>query len=98
MEEVDAVVCPTLPITAFPIEGNMKVTVRGQQEDGLTLCTYYTRLANLTGAPALSIPIGPAPNGLPVGMMIMGGFGNDFDVLRIGHTYETHFPFPYPNF
>lgn len=98
MTQVDAVVCPTLPITAFSIEGDMQVTVRGKQEDGLTLCTYHTRLSNLTGAPALSVPVGLASNNLPVGMMIMGAAGKDFDVLKIGHIYEKHAPFSYPEF
>ena len=98
MQEVDAIVCPTLPLTAFPIEGDMQVLLRGKPEDGLTMCTYHTRLANLTGGPALSIPVGLAADGMPAGMMIMGAQGKDLDVLKIGHVYETQFPFQRPVF
>jgi len=34
MRDVDVVVCPTLPLTAFPIEGDMQVTLRGKPEAG----------------------------------------------------------------
>lgn len=98
MQEVDVVICPTVPLTAFPIEGDMQVTLRGKQEDGLTMCTYHTRLSNLTGAPALSMPVGFAADGLPASMMIMGALGDDCKVLSIGHVYETHYPFSYPKF
>ena len=98
MQDVDIVICPTVPLTAFPIEGDMQVQIRGQKEDGLTLLTYHTRLANLTGAPALTIPVGLAADGLPAGMMIMGALGHDLDVLKVGHAYEKHAPFSYPLF
>lgn len=98
MSEVDAVVCPTLPLTAFPIDGNMQVKLRGQDEDGLSMLTYHTRMSNLTYSPALSLPVGLAADGLPAGMMIMGAAGDDLTVLKIGHVYEKHFPFTYSHF
>ena len=97
MKTVDVVACPTVPIPAFPIEGDMQVTVRGKLEDGLTLCTRHTRLANLTGGPALSVPVGLA-EGLPAALMLMGAWGDDETVLQVGHVYEKHFPFETPGF
>ena len=98
MHKVDAVVCPTLPLTAFPIEGDMQVTLRGKQEDGFAMLTQHTRLSNLTGSPALSIPVGLADDGMPAGMMIMGAAGDDVTVLKVGHVYEKHYPFSYRQF
>ena len=98
LREVDVVVCPTLPLTAFPIEGDRKVLLKGKWEDGVLMCTHHTRHANLTGAPALSVPVGLGDNGMPAGMMIMGARGDDVTVLRVGYAYEKAAPFAYPEF
>lgn len=98
LREVDVVVCPTLPLTAFPLEGDRKVLLKGKWEDGVLMCTHHTRHANLTGAPALSVPVGLGDNGMPAGMMIMGARGDDATVLRVGYAYEKAAPFAYPEF
>ncbi|MBQ6797966.1 MAG: amidase [Oscillospiraceae bacterium] len=98
LREVDVVVCPTLPLTAFPLEGDRRVLLKGQWEDGVQMCTHHTRHANLTGAPALSVPVGLVGNGMPAGMMIMGARGDDRTVLRVGHAYEKAAPFTCPVF
>ena len=98
MKQVDVVVCPTLPLTAFPLEGDRQICLRGQQEDAVKMCTHHTRFANVTGIPALTIPVGLAENGLPAGMMLMGAAGDDLSVLKVGYAYERHFPFRYPRF
>ena len=63
-------------------------------EPGKPMCTYHTRLADMTGAPALSLPVGLTKNKLPVGLMIMGRRGDDLGVLRIGSVYEKHYTYP----
>lgn len=98
MKQVDVVVCPTLPLTAFPIEGDHRIILQGQEEDAVKMCTHYTRFANVIGIPALTVPVGLAENGLPVGMMLMGAAREDFSVLKVGYAYEKHFPFRYPQF
>lgn len=98
LKQVDMVVCPTLPLTAFPIEGDHQICLRGQQEKAVKMCTHHTRFANVTGIPALTIPVGLAENGLPVGMMLMGTPRDDLGVLKVGYAYERHFPFRYPRF
>lgn len=98
MTEVDAVLCPTLPLTAFPIEGDHRILLRGREEDAIGLLTHHTRYSNVTGSPALTIPVGLADDGLPAGLMLMGGVGHDLDVLRIGYAYERHFPFVFRQF
>lgn len=95
---VDAVVCPTLPTAAFPIEGDHSVTLRGVNEDGIAMLTRHTRFADVTGCPALSIPVGLTGRRLPAGMMIMSGIGDDETALKIGHVFEKHYPFSYPVF
>jgi aspartyl-tRNA(Asn)/glutamyl-tRNA(Gln) amidotransferase subunit A len=63
LRQVDAVLLPTVPVVAPPIEAPVdEATVRAR-------LMRNTRLANLTGFPALSVPL-PTP-GLPIGLQII---------------------------
>jgi len=91
LKELDAVITPTLPITAFKI-GSATVVTRGKEEGARDMCVRHTRLANTTGGPALSVPNGMV-DGLPIGLMIMGKNGDDKRVLEIGYVFEKHNPY-----
>ena len=96
LEDIDAVITPTCPIEPFEIGlgAPWNITTRGKTEPGKIMATYHTRYANMTGAPALSVPTGLTKNGLPVGLMIMGKRGYDVGVLEIGMAYERHYQYP----
>ncbi|MFB1080991.1 amidase [Jeotgalibacillus sp. JSM ZJ347] len=53
-------------------------------EPSLTL-TPYTQLANLTGQPAVSLPLYTAESGLPLGVQVMAPKGNEHWLLNISH-------------
>ncbi|KAM0816077.1 putative Amidase [Seiridium cardinale] len=59
--------------------------------------TKNTVVFNVTGQPAMSIPIGFAPANedpsvlLPVAMQIVGGLWQEKKILRVGHAWETEF-------
>lgn len=62
--------------------------------DGVPMETYldWMRSAyfvSATGCPALSVPAGFTPSGLPVGVQIVGPHRADFAVLQAGHAFET---------
>jgi Asp-tRNA(Asn)/Glu-tRNA(Gln) amidotransferase A subunit family amidase len=48
----------------------------------------HTRLFNLTGLPALTVPCGFASNGLPMGLEIAGAPFAEGKLLRIAHAYQ----------
>jgi amidase len=81
----DVLVMPTLPLqsTAIPAAdaGILEVCARGLEMIANTCVT------DVTGHPACSVPAGMV-NGLPTGMMIIGGQWDDATVLRVAHTYE----------
>ncbi|TFE02919.1 amidase [Jeotgalibacillus salarius] len=54
-------------------------------EPSLTL-TPYTQLANLTGQPAISLPLHIAENGLPIGIQLIAPKGNEHWLLDISHV------------
>jgi aspartyl-tRNA(Asn)/glutamyl-tRNA(Gln) amidotransferase subunit A len=91
MASFDAVITPTVPTAAFKINSTA-VTLRGREEAAQAICHHHTRLANVLGAPALSVPCGMA-DGLPVGLQIIGMNGCDKRVLEIGYAYEKQYPF-----
>ncbi|MFJ9767757.1 amidase [Streptomyces erythrochromogenes] len=95
---VDVIAAPTVPMTAVAA-GQTSVT----WDDGTveSVSDAYVRLsapANVTGVPALTVPVGLDPRGLPIGMQLMGRPFDEATVLRAGHAYErttaAHGPAP----
>ncbi|HEX7815141.1 amidase [Dyella sp.] len=70
--QVDVLVLPTTPQGAFPLDGPVPDT----QAD-------LTSFASLAGCPAVSIPMGRLPNGLPIGMQLVGARGSDLRLLEL---------------
>lgn len=50
--------------------------------------TPYTQLANLTGQPAMSVPVHIAKNGLPIGVQFMASKGQEARLLTLAHQIE----------
>lgn len=50
--------------------------------------TPYTQLANLTGQPAVSIPVHVTENGLPLGVQVMAGKGQEHLLLQLARQIE----------
>jgi Asp-tRNA(Asn)/Glu-tRNA(Gln) amidotransferase A subunit family amidase len=76
--EVDVIASPTTPQPAFSFE-----------RDGLTNLNTFCSLANFTGCPAVSLPIGCGPDGLPHGLQLIAANGRDEDLLAIAHAFEA---------
>jgi aspartyl-tRNA(Asn)/glutamyl-tRNA(Gln) amidotransferase subunit A len=66
----DGLLMPTTPQTAFP----MDAPVPGNQAD-------FTALANMSGAPAISLPLPVGSGQLPIGLQMIGRRGADFELL-----------------
>lgn len=52
----------------------------------------YTQLANLTGRPAVSVPLHWTPEGLPIGTQLVGPLGSDGMLLRVAAQLEQAQP------
>ncbi|MDX1804024.1 MAG: amidase [Alcanivorax sp.] len=86
----DLLITPTLPISAF--DTNREVPVDWPSTRWPTW-TPFTYPFNMTGQPALSLPLGLAEDGLPMALQIVGGRFCDDKVLAAGHAFEQAQPF-----
>jgi len=84
LEEYDVILCPTSPSTAFEIGREVSDPTVNYLED------IFTVQANIAGIPAVSIPMGVHPNGLPIGLQLMGAMGADMDVLAMAQWIQKH--------
>jgi aspartyl-tRNA(Asn)/glutamyl-tRNA(Gln) amidotransferase subunit A len=86
---VDGLLLPTLPIPA-PKIGIETVRVGGADEPVRNVMLRSTQLFNITGHPAITVPCGNTPDGLPVGAQIVGRTGADTALLSLARALEPH--------
>ena len=87
----DLLLTPALPCTAFAAGDDDPGTVAGRPTTYLGW-TAFTYPFNLTGQPAATVPCGFAPDGLPVGLQIVGRWRDDTTVLRAAAAFEAMVP------
>ncbi len=81
-KDVDVIMTPTSPFTAFNIGEKMDDPI------SMYLSDIYTVSVNLAGLPAISLPIGADDNNLPVGMQLIGKSLKEEKLLNIAHQFE----------
>lgn len=80
--QVDVIIGPTTPTTAFRIGEYIDDPV------SMYLSDIYTTAVNLSGVTSLSVPVGYV-DGLPVGMQIIGNYFDEARLLNVAHVYQT---------
>ncbi|MBI5782574.1 MAG: Asp-tRNA(Asn)/Glu-tRNA(Gln) amidotransferase subunit GatA [Gammaproteobacteria bacterium] len=81
-ESCDVIMGPTTPTTAF------KIGEKSDDPVAMYLSDIYTISVNLAGLPGMSIPAGFAPDGLPVGLQLIGQYFNESRLLNAAHRYQ----------
>ncbi len=81
-ESCDMIAMPTSPTPAFKL-GSIQDPVQMYMQD------IFTISANLAGVPALSMPIRPSTDGLPIGMQLQGPLLEDARVMSFAHHFAT---------
>ncbi|WP_273852261.1 amidase [Guptibacillus spartinae] len=96
LDHYDALLSPVVGVTAFShqIDGPNKISGKATAPISDWM---MTQLYNCTGHPAISIPVGTASSGLPVGLQAATGKFNDCLLFRIAHTLEKEKGFHFPN-
>ena len=80
-EQVDVIMGPTSPTTAFPIGDKMDDPV------AMYLNDIYTIATNLAGLPGMSIPVARSA-GMPVGLQIIGNYFQEGRLLNVAHRLQ----------
>ena len=86
-KEVDVLVSPTCPTTAFDIGSRNEDPLAMYLTDIVTIC------ANLIGAPAISIPAGFDKDGMPIGMQLISQILQEEPLLRAAYNFEKETDF-----
>jgi amidase len=91
----DAVICPVSPTPAYPHDHSPEQEKRHINIDGKDFAyadqLAWPGIATLPGLPATAIPIGLAPDGLPVGVQIVGPMLEDRTPLKLAELIEREF-------
>jgi aspartyl-tRNA(Asn)/glutamyl-tRNA(Gln) amidotransferase subunit A len=81
-EEVDVLICPTSPTTAF------KAGEKTADPLSMYLSDLMTIPVNLAGLPSISIPCGFDRQGLPIGLQLIGNVLREDLLFQVAHAYE----------
>ncbi|MHB1140357.1 MAG: Asp-tRNA(Asn)/Glu-tRNA(Gln) amidotransferase subunit GatA [Sulfuricaulis sp.] len=81
-QSCDVIMGPTSPTTAF------KIGEKSDDPVAMYLSDIYTISVNLAGLPGMSIPAGFAPDGLPVGLQLVGRYFDEARLLNVAHRYQ----------
>ena len=87
--EVDFVICPTTPTTAPELpDGYWEGALDGTLAEKVM---RYLVLANITGIPAMTVPVETDDNGMPIAIQVMGAWGADYLVGIVGEMIEQKY-------
>jgi amidase len=88
MQTYEFLILPVTQVVPFDVKQRYVTEIEGVPMgtyiDWMKSCYYVT----VTGLPAASVPCGFTPEGLPVGLQIVGRHRDDLGVLQLAHTFE----------
>ena len=87
-EQYDFLVLPTAQVFPYSTKTHWPKTINGRAMDTYHRWMEVVILASLGGIPAVNVPVGFDAQGRPMGMQIMGKFGDDKRVLEFALAYE----------
>ena len=88
METYEFMICPVNQVPPFDVQQRYITEINGVQLetyiDWMRSCYFIT----VTGLPAISVPCGFTPEGLPVGVQIVGRHQDELGVLQLAYAFE----------
>jgi amidase len=88
LEKYEFLLAPVSQLPPFPVDTEYPTEIAGVKMtnylDWMKSCYYVT----ITSHPAISVPAGFTPDGLPIGLQIVGRYRDDFGVLQLAHAFE----------
>jgi amidase len=94
LQEVDVIVCPPMPTTAFPHDHSpwrtRQLDVNGKKVS-YSDQVVWAAIATTNDLPATVLPVGHDENGLPIGAQIIGGYLEDHTTIAFAGMIEREF-------
>ncbi|MFP5335841.1 MAG: amidase [Actinomycetes bacterium] len=84
----DVLVSATTQVVPFDVEQEYPTVVGGEEQRDYLQWMRSCTIVSATTCPALSVPAGFTPDGLPVGLQVIGPPRGDRRVLDVGHAIE----------
>ncbi len=92
--DIDILAMPSAQVWPFPADWRWPKAIGAQAMDTYHRWMEVVVPVSLAGVPSLSVPVGFGPQGLPMGMQIVGPVGSDARVLGIGQAWHTATDWP----
>ena len=87
-EHVDLLALPTTQVWPFDVTERWPKQIAGRTMDTYHRWMEVVVIATFAGLPAISVPVGFSPSGLPMGMQLLGRPRGDLNLLRLARDYE----------
>jgi amidase len=87
--EYDVLLLPTSQVPPFPADQEYPTEIDGRPMETYLDWMRSAYLITVTGCPAISVPAGRTPDGLPVGVQLVGPHGQDRRLLEIASAFEA---------
>ena len=79
---------PVSQVPPFPVEQRHVAAINGQPMGNYLEWMQSCCVITVTGHPAISVPCGFTASGLPVGIQLVGRYGDDWGLLQLAHAFE----------
>ncbi len=91
-QDHDFLALPTAQVFPFPTDRHWPGEIAGRRMDSYHRWMEVVAGATMAGCPAISVPVGFGPDGLPMGMQLIGRPRADLAVLQLARAYEDACP------
>jgi len=88
LETYEFLVLPVTQVAPFKVDLPYPTEINGRKMHSYLEWMEICYAITLTGLPAISVPCGFTPTGMPVGLQIVGRRNDDLGVLQLAHAFE----------
>ena len=85
-EGIDLMICPTMPVPTPTLPAMERYAI---DPDALLAILRFTAPFDFSGSPTVTLPLGPAPDGLPLSFQMVGPHLSEAVLLRAAHAFQT---------